>query len=158
MPRNIDYGEVTTAFRTAIEDRATWFYLLLKAAEETGGDAEVIAEKAITKFGQSKGKKLGEVNTPGEFVDALGCGYAEKAFDMEKVEKTDEKGVMRFHYCALVESWKKLGCSDEEISKLCKLARYGDYGIVSNFPHLQLEFSKLIADGDDVCELIITKK
>jgi len=158
MPENRNYGEVTKAFRTAIEDRATWFYLLLKAAEELGADAEKIAEKAITKFGRDKGKKLGEVKTPGEFVDALGCGYAEEAFAMEKVEKGDERGVLRFHYCALVEAWKKLGCSPEEISKLCRLARYGDYGIASNFPHLQLEFTKLIANGDDVCELVVTKK
>lgn len=158
MSKHTEYGEVTTAFRTAIEDRATWFYLLLKAAEELGADPEKIAEKAITQFGQSKGKKLGEVKTPGEFVDALACGYAEKAFDMEKVEKNETKGVLRFHYCALVESWKKLGCSAEEISQLCRLARHGDYGVISNFPDLQLDFQKLIAEGDDVCELVITKK
>jgi hypothetical protein len=145
MPRNIDYGEVTTAFRTAIEDRATWFYFLLKAAEEE-------------TFGVNKGKMLGDIKTPKDFVDALACGYVEKAFDMEKVEANDEKGVLRFHYCALVESWKKLGCTTKEVSKLCKLARYGDYGIVSNFKNLQLDFAKLLADGDDFCELVVTRK
>lgn len=158
MARNTNYGEVTTAFRAAIEDRATWFYLLLKAAEKLGADPEKVAEQAITQFGKSKGEKFGAVETPGDFVDALGSGYAEHAFDMEKVEKTEERGVLHFHYCPLVEAWKKLGCSAEEISRLCRLARYGDYGVISNFPHLQLEFKKLLADGDDVCELIITKK
>lgn len=150
--------QVTNAYRSAIEDRATWFYLLLKAAEELGGDPEKIAEKAITEFGKNKGKKLGNIGTPSEFVDALAVGYGEGAFAMKKGERTDEQATLRFHHCALVDAWKNLGCTREEISKLCRLARYGDYAMISNFPQLQLDFPQVIADGGETCEMVITYK
>lgn len=150
--------ELTDAFRMAIEDRATWFYLLLKTAKEVGADPEKIAEKAITDFGKMKGLKMGEVKSPGEFVIKLSTGHACEAFAMERVENSEDRGELKFRYCALVESWKKLGCTSQEISELCKLARYGDYGVVSVFPDLQLEFPKLLSEGDEYCHLVVTKK
>jgi hypothetical protein len=150
--------ELTEAFRAAIEDRATWFYLLLKASKKQGADIEKIAEEAITTFGKAKGKKFGEVNSPLDFIKKLSCGHARQAFAMEEYEGTEEKGVLRFKYCALVESWKKLGLTDKELSELCRLARYGDYGVISNFEDLKLEFGKLLSEGDEYCELIVTNK
>jgi hypothetical protein len=77
---------------------------------------------------------------------------------MEVVESNDNKGVLKFSYCALVELWKKIGCAPEEIARLCRLARYGDHGRVSAFPGLKLEFPNLLSEGDDYCELVITKE
>lgn len=150
-------NEVTKAFRTAIEDRAAWFYLLLKAAKEEGADPEKVAYKAISAFGKAKGAAFGEIKGADEFIDKLSEGYGRAAFDMETVLHTPEKAALHFHHCALVEAWKKLGLSKDEISELCRLACYGDLGVVSNFPDLKLEFPKLIAKGDDYCELLVTK-
>jgi hypothetical protein len=154
--------EFTEAFRSAIEDRATWFYLLLNAAEELGGDADKIAEIAITKFGVMKGHKmeeaLGQVKDAGDFVMKLSEGPACAAFAMERVRHDEEKGELKFRYCALVESWKKLGCTPKEIERLCKLASYGDFGVISCFPELKLEFPQLLAKGDDCCHMVVTPK
>lgn len=141
-----------------MEDRAIWFYLLLKEAKKEGADPEKIAENAIGSFGKAKGKAFGSVDGADEFIDKLAEGYGCAAFEMEKVERTPQKSVLHFHYCALVEAWKKLGCTKEEISELCYLARFGDLGVVSNFPQLKLEFPKILADGDDYCELCVTCK
>lgn len=150
--------ELTDAFRGAIEDRATWFYLLLKAAKEQNVDIDKLAKDSITYFGILKGRNFGEVATPGEFVDKLAQGHAFHAFEMNKIEGSEQKGVLRFKYCALVESWKKLGCNGSEIAELCRLARNGDYGVASCFPKLELKFNKLLSEGDEYCELEVINK
>lgn len=151
-------SEVTKAYRAGIADRATWFYLLLKAAEEAGADSDRIAEAAIWQFGVEKGKTLGKVKTAADFVSALQRGYGCGAFAMEEVECTDDKAVLRFHHCELVEAWRRRDLLPEEIARLCRLARFGDLGMVSNFPGLALEFPKIIAEGDDCCQLDVTVK
>ncbi|MBS4023311.1 MAG: L-2-amino-thiazoline-4-carboxylic acid hydrolase [Dethiobacter sp.] len=150
---NKDTSEVTKAYRAAIGDRATWFYLLLKNAEEMGIDGEKLAEKAITQFGVEKGRRLGKIENASDFVDALFSGYGCGAFAMEKVAQSPQESVLRFHHCALVDAWQKRGLGAEEISRLCRLARFGDLGMVSNFSNLTLAFPKVLADGDDYCEL-----
>lgn len=150
--------ELTEAVRLAIQDRATWFWLLLNEIKAEGGDPDKIAEKAIFKFGQMKGKKIGTATTPKEFFDGIATRNAKLAFAMEPREVTEEKGAYRFHHCALVEAWKNLGCSPEEVAHLCELASCGDYGVVSCFPELELSFNGVIAEGKPYCELIVTKK
>jgi len=93
---------VTDAVRGAIEDRATWFYLLIKATEKQGTDVEKMADEAITEFGRMKGRKMGDAKDPGEFVKKLSTGHANEAFAMEMVESDENKGVLKFRYCALV--------------------------------------------------------
>ena len=155
--KNYTQQELTDAVRGAIEDRATWFYLLIKAAEKQGADVEKMAEEAITEFGRMKGNKMGAAKDPGEFVQKLSTGHANEAFAMEMVQGDENKGVLKFRYCALVEAWKKLGCSPVEVANLCKLARCGDYGVVSCSPGLKLDFPQLLSEGDQCCELVVTK-
>lgn len=147
--------ELTNAFRSAIEDRAKWFYLLSKHTPE-GFDE--VAEKAITEFGVAKGKALGDCQNAKDFANGILTGHPREAFAMEPVKLDENESVIKFHYCALVEAWKKLGCSKEEIAHLCDLACFGDFGMVSVFPHLKLEFKQLLSRFEDCCEMVITKK
>lgn len=155
--KSVSEQELTKVVRDCIKDRAVWFYLLLKAAKEQGADPEKIAESAIFKFGQGKGAKLGNVTTPRQFFDGIATKNASLAFAMEEVEVGEDKGVYRFHHCALCDAWRELGCKQDEIHELCKLAMRGDYGVVSAFP-LNLEFNSTIAEGGSCCEMVITKK
>jgi hypothetical protein len=149
--------ELTDAIRSAIKDRATWFYLLLQEAKKQGGDSDSIAKNAIFKYGQMKGKKLGDIKTPRQFFDGIATKNGALAFAMEEVKVAENEGTMRFHFCALTEAWKELGCTPEEIKQLCDLASEGDYGMISNFP-LKLHFNGTIAHGDKCCEMVVTKK
>ena len=149
--------ELTAAVRGCIKDRAIWFYLLLKEAQEQGANKDLIAQKAIFKFGQMKGKKIGDATTPREFFDGIAVKNAKLAFAMEEIKVEEEQGVYRFHHCALCDAWGELGCTQEEINDLCKLAMEGDFGVVSNFP-LDLRFNSTIADGSKYCEMVVTKK
>ncbi|MCC5910488.1 MAG: L-2-amino-thiazoline-4-carboxylic acid hydrolase [Clostridiaceae bacterium] len=150
--------QLTEAFRASIEDRAKWFYLLLKYAKEENADTDKIAEKAILEFGKMKGLAIGKADNAKEFVEALSTGHAREAFEMNTIKAEEEESVIQFSYCALVEAWKKLGCSDEEIAHLCKLARYGDHGMVGVFDGLELDFNQLLSEGDSCCELVVRKK
>ena len=150
--------ELTEAFRMAIEDRARWFYLLLKYAREEGADIESIARKAITEFGHLKGIAIGEMPDAASFAKALMTGHACQAFEMEAEMLDPRESVLKFRHCALVEAWKKLGCNEQELADLCKLARYGDYGMVEKSPALELDFKQLISEGQDCCELVIRQK
>lgn len=150
--------ELTEAVRGGIEDRATWFYLLLKVAKEEGLDPDKLSKKAITEYGKLKSKNFKNVNGAGDFVDQLGCGVNKLAFDAKKIVSEEKRGELKFSHCPLVEAWKKLGCSKEEIVDLCKMANYGDFGIIGRFSELQLEFPKMLSKGDSCCHVVVTKR
>ena len=150
--------ELTEAIRMAIQDRAVWFYLLIKEFKAAGYETDEPVKKAIFKFGQMKGRKIGSATTPQQFFDGIGTPNARLAFAMEDKGVGPKKGVYRFHNCALVEAWKGLGATPEEIAHLCDLASCGDHGVVSCFPELELKFNDIIAKGDAYCELEITRK
>ena len=157
-PKTFTQAEMTEAIRAAIQDRATWFYLLINEFKAAGVETDEPVKKAIFKFGQMKGRKIGAATTPQAFFDGIGTTNARLAFDMEDAGVAGEQGAYRFHHCALVEAWKKLGASKEEVAHLCELASCGDFGVISCFPELELKFNDLIAKGDDYCELVVTKK
>ncbi len=156
--KNVSEQELTAAIRAAIEDRAVWFYLLLKEMKAAGCDSDAVAQKAIFQYGQMKGKNIGPVASLKEFFDRFASKNVFLAFAMEPGEISEDHGYYRFHHCALVEAWKKLGCTQDECAHLCKLAKCGDYGIVSCFPGYELSFNGVIAEGKPYCELVIDKK
>ncbi len=150
-------NELTDALRSAIKDRATWFYLLLQEAKKQNADSDQIAKNAIFKYGQFKGAKLGDCKNPREFFDAIATTNGSLAFAMEEVKVEENEGTYRFHACALCEAWRELGCNAEEIKDLCDLASEGDYGMISGFP-LDLKFNGTIGSGAKYCEMIVSKK
>lgn len=157
MSNCCDNQELTEAIRGCIKDRATWFYLLLKEAKKLSVDADEAGKKAIFKYGQLKGAKTGILKTPREFFDWLAAKNTRLAFAMEEINVEDDKGMYRFHKCALCDAWRELGCTPQEVKLLCEIASEGDYGLVSSYP-LELKFNCTIADGSDYCEMVVTKK
>lgn len=156
-PEQEENKDLTYAVRAGIRDRAVLFYLLLKTAQEQGLDSESLGKKAFFEFGRLKCEGLGAVSTPREFFDAISGKIAALAFEMEEVKVEGNTGIFRFHHCSLCDAWAILGCSREEIKQLCRLARQGDYGMVSAYP-LDLEFNSTIGEGSDFCEMVITKR
>lgn len=156
--KTVTQAELTQAIRLAIQDRATWFYLLIQEFKAAGYETDEPVKKAIFRFGQMKGRKIGTATTPQEFFDGIGTTNARLAFDMEDAGVAGDKGAYKFHHCALVEAWKNLGATPEEVAHLCDLASCGDYGVISCFPELDLKFNSLIAKGDCCCELEVTRK
>ena len=148
----------TTDMRSALEHRATWFYLLLDEAEKAGMDWEAFARHAITRcgvfHGHTKFSKTDDLKAFGkEFANDL---YS-KIFEMEVKENSAEKFEVVFHYCPHVAAWQKLTKDEKKIDKLCDIAMDGDRGIISAFPKFTFELGETIAKGGKGCAITITK-
>lgn len=151
-------GDVKTDdLRAAIEHRATWFYLMIEAAQKRGLDTS-FARDAIFNCGAFHGeKKFPRTDDIEVFAKAFANENVVKIFEMD-VKTTPDKLAIDFHYCPLVTAWKKLGATDEQCKELCDIAMDGDRGIVSKYDGFEFELGKTIAKGDDVCEILVLKK
>ena len=144
--------------RSALEHRATWFYLLLEEAEKAGYDWEAFARTAISRCGRLHGEtkftKTEDLQAFGkEFANAL---YS-KIFEMDVKELSAEKFQVVFHYCPHVAAWQKLTKDEQKIDKLCDIAMDGDRGILAAFPKFKFELGDTIAKGGKGCAITITK-
>ncbi len=146
--------------RGAIEHRATWMSLILNEAAEKGWDYEQIGRAAIKTTGCFHGenicKKLSD-DSMQEFQKTFLTDLGQKLFEMDITACDEEKLEVEFHYCALVNAWKKQGFSDERIELLCDMAMDGDRGI-AEANGLDFKLGKTIAQGYDVCEVNFYKK
>ncbi len=160
MVCTFELSDEAKGLRNGIRDRAIWFHLLLEAAERQGADVEKMTDEAIFRFGQEVYEERAKtIKTPGDFATAMTWPVPnQQVFQSEVVSVEEDRAIAHFHSCPLVDAWRDYGLSSERVSRLCQLARKGDFGRISDIPGLKLEFPKLIADGDDVCELLITKE
>jgi len=142
--------------RSAMHHRAQWLYLILDEAKKRGADWEEIARAATARCGCFQGAGLYEDwadhKSLASFAEVFADEDFKKYFDMEIVESTEDCLRIKFHHCPLVAGWQAIGCSDEEVSKLCDIAMDGDRNIASSC-HLAFELGETIADGGCCCEL-----
>jgi hypothetical protein len=151
---------VINAIRKLLEHRATWLYLLLKEGEKKGVKWEDIGYPAIRACGNMHGKEYihlcGTSSLKG-LKKKLFSIPAQMVFDMKILESTDKKLFIDFGYCPLVAAWQKLGCSDDEIERLCDIAMEGDRGIAESYGG-KLELGGTIANGNKKCEIRFLKQ
>ena len=148
----------TDLLRGAIEHRATWYALMIAQAQKAGLDKS-FAGKAVFSCGQFHGKsKYPRTDDLKVFADAFANQDVVNCFEMEILKNDGEHLDIDFHYCPLVEAWKKLGIPEEEMPALCDMAMDGDRGIISTYDNFEFALGKTIAKGDDVCEIRINKK
>ena len=150
---------VLKAVRETLEHRATWLYLLLKEGEKKGVKWEDIGYPAIKECGNIHGKKLIDLSGTSSLKGLkkkLFTIPAQMVFDMKILESTDNKLSIDFGYCPLVAAWQKLGCTDEEIERLCDIAMEGDRGIAESFGG-KMELGGTIAKGDKKCQIKFIK-
>lgn len=142
--------------RSCIEHRATWMALIYDEMEKSGCDAEKITRAAILKCGNIHGlgyKAMCE--NPESVEDFAGAFLPEngkKNFEINIVDVDAEGLKLEFHYCALVNAWKKLGYDDRKIELFCDMAMDGDRGIAESMG-LTLSLTDTIAKGCATCKL-----
>lgn len=147
------------AIRGTLEHRATWLYLLLKEAEKKGIQWEEIGYPAIKVCGNMHGRELielGRTSSLKGLKKKLFTLPAQIVFDMKILESTDQKLFIDFGYCPLVGAWQKIGCTDEEIARLCDIAMEGDRGIAESYGG-KLELGETIANGFQKCQIRFVK-
>ena len=146
---------IIAAVREQLEHRAHWLYLLCDEAGKRGLDWTDFGSAAVSRCGLSQGanlvKKGGTKSLKG-LRKTLFTIPAQMVFEMKIIESTDDKLSIDFHYCPLVKAWQKVGCTDEEIARLCDIAMCGDHNIGKCYD-AKLDLPKCIAKGDDICAL-----
>lgn len=150
---------VIKSIRGTLEHRATWLYLLLKEAEKKGVKWEDIGYAATHACGNMQGKDFSEQAKTKSFKGLKKVLFtlpAQMVFDMKILECTDDTLSIDFEYCPLVAAWQKLGCTDEEIARLCDIAMEGDRGIAESFGG-KMELGETIATGYKKCQIRFKK-
>ena len=150
--------EMVSKIRTAIKDRATWFALLYRSfkTEFPEEDVERLARKAIFEFGHLKARKDPENFSPRAWVERHVEKGSSVVFDSD-VEFREDSALQKMKYCALVEAWKELDCSPEEIKLFCDIAMEGDRGR-ADAHGVRMELNETIGKGDLFCHLEIFEK
>ena len=150
---------ILKAIRNTLEHRATWLYLLLKEAGKKGIQWEDIGYPAIRACGNMHGKELMALSGTDSLKGLkkkLFTLPAQMVFEMKILASTDKTLYIDFGYCPLVAAWQKLGCSDEEIERLCDIAMEGDRGIAESFGG-KIEIGERIAHGNQKCQIRFSK-
>lgn len=148
--------EKTVAFRDMIEHRATWFYFLIDEAKKRGLELD-FAHDAIMKCGAFHGvNKFPQTDNIEEFTKSFANDNVQAIFEMA-VNTTEEELNIEFHYCPLVNAWKKLTDDEAFIDELCDIAMDGDRGIISQNEHLSFELGDTIAKGCKTCKVRISR-
>jgi hypothetical protein len=147
--------EMINKVRAAIKDRATWFALLYRSFREELPEARVreLARKAIFEFGRMKAKKDPEDFSPQAWVRKHVDKGSYEVFDSD-IEIHDDYAVQQMKFCPLVEAWKEMNCTAEEIDLFCDIAMEGDRGRAAGHG-VNMELDQTIGKGDACCRLVI---
>lgn len=147
------------AIRGLLEHRATWLYLILYEVGKKGISWEEVGSPAVRACGHMHGQDLVDLSGTHSLKGLkkkLFTKPAQIVFEMKILKSTDNELFIDFGFCPLVAAWQKLGCSDEEISRLCDIAMEGDRGIAESFGG-RLELGDTIANGHECCQLRFKK-
>jgi len=153
----MDQDEIMKRVREAIKDRATWFALLYRSFAKVLPTEEVekLARDAIYQFGMLKGKKDGGNISPDEWVERHMAKGSGEVFQ-SKISKEKDYSEQRMTFCPLVEAWKEIGCTEEEIDLFCDIAMEGDRGR-ADYHGIPWDIPKRLGRGDSFCQLILKK-
>jgi hypothetical protein len=155
----IDEDKINLA-RACIEHRATWMALTYAEMEKRGLDAEGITRAAVRKCGNIHGLGFkAKCKTPEDlknFNEVFLIEDGRKNFEIQVLGVDYDNLKAEFHYCALVNAWKKLGLDDKKIALFCDIAMDGDRGIAESMG-ITLDLSDTIAKGCKTCKLHFRK-
>ncbi len=154
------YEEVREYAVSAMKDRAKTFAMFYKVMPKEL--FEQYATKAMFAYGAAKADRIPEKNSPAAFANFLvSCNsVANTCADRNSiVSVSDDEAVVRFDgVCALVEGWREMGLSEEEVDYMCQIVSYGDYGHTDSVGCKGEFLCTSAQPGCDHCEFRITKK
>ena len=151
--------------RGAIENRAVIYrYIFEELEEELGRERAVeVMRRAIYKRGVAHGQEKylaaaqeGDFDAVGELF--VGGSAAEGELFSPAVEHADRHGVdLSMKGCPLVDAWKAMGLSDEEVDLMCRIAAAVDEGTFDG-AGLRVTFKERLGEpGGHACLLEIRR-
>jgi hypothetical protein len=144
--------------RRAIKDRALYLALLYRSFSKAlpPDQVERLVREAIYEYGRIKGQGDAGKITPEEWVDKHVSKGSAAVFE-SRIVKEKDRCEQQMTYCPLVEAWKELGCSQEEIDLFCDIAMEVDRGR-ADYHSIPWEISERIGKGDSFCRLVLKKE
>lgn len=121
--------------RDAFENRAQmYWYIYDEMSTEVGAErATTIMKQAVFRRGLEVGRKYRAAAESGDLaaVGAIFCdgSPSEGALFTPGIETLDgEHLVLRMESCPLVDAWRKLGLTPEEVDRMCEISAAVDEG------------------------------
>ncbi len=148
---------VCNTVRDAMADRALYLLFIKRELEKSKAvDVDSILSRAVFAYGKYKGR--GKVfASADEFLDTICTPISQHVMDAKVLQKSEQRVVLREHYCPLYRAWKEAGCDQNEITGLCRIADWVDRGMIDNSP-LNVEFSGNMQEKGQYCQMDITLK
>jgi hypothetical protein len=149
---------VVEKVRGAIRDRALYLALLYRSFSQAlpPDQVERLAREAIYEYGRIKGQSDAGRTTPEEWVDKHISKGSGAVFE-SRIVKGEDCCEQQMTYCPLLEAWKELGCSQEEIDLFCDIAMEVDRGR-ADYHGIPWEIPERMGKGDSSCRLVLKKK
>lgn len=161
MNEPVSNTQLRNAVEAAIKDRAKLFYSVWKTIQEMHPeiDAVAIMKEASIKFGSCRSGIFQATDQCDEIVKKDFPKDAMLVYEVEITELDEDKAVCNFNHCPHLEAFKELGCSEEEMRRLClDMLVHGDYAAYKDCKDIDLSFPKIIARGEGVCAYTLTKR
>lgn len=154
----MEQNQVVDKVRAAMEDRALYLALLYRSFSRVlpAEQAERLAREAIFEYGRLKGERDGRPIAPADWVDHHVAKGSAQVFE-SRIVKEERQCQQQMTYCPLLEAWKRLGCSAEEMDLLCDIAMEVDRGR-ADYHGLPIEIPMRLGKSDEYCSLVIHER
>ncbi len=153
------YEEAREYLVSAMKDRAKTLGAFYKVMPRELFDE--YAKKACYEYGAAKGDRIPVKDSPKAFADFLvSCNSVANTCaigNSVQSETEDEIVVHMAGSCALVEGWREMGLTNEEVDYLCSVQCYGDYGHTEACGCKGEWLCTSAAGKTDYCDFKITK-
>lgn len=118
--------------------------------------AREIADEAVRLKSTANGR-LGAKRFGGGGLESLRAFHKWGFPEVEVLEFSPKRYVLRDSHCAIVEGWRKFGLSEERIRELGDVFCRGDLYTAQCFdPRIKLEFQGRLAEGKPFCQWCFT--
>jgi hypothetical protein len=120
------------------------------------GEAHAVASEVVRLKGETSGEAAASKFGKGSFENLM---RAQKAGfpDIEILELTPSRYVIRDNRCPIVQSWRDSGLSKERVKELGDIYCWGDLHFARAFdPDIDLEFESRLAEGKPFCQWVFT--
>jgi hypothetical protein len=138
--------------RYTSENRATWYYFLVKEGLDNGLALD-FAYEALKESGQYLARtRYAHCKTLKEFSEVFMTDMICRAFEGEAKKSANDEFVAEIHYCPLVAAWKSQTNDEQRIATLCDVCVEMERATAKELGW-KLELQTAIAKGDRICTL-----
>ncbi len=150
--------------REAFKNRGILYRLFFEEITKEVGEetATIIMKRAIYRWGGAKSDRFRELAEKKDFngiaSEFLKTSVCNGKLFKPSIHRVDHRSaIIDMEGCPLVEAWKEMGLSEQEVAKMCDIANATDYGKYEGMG-FKLKIESTLAKGEEKCRLIIEEK